>query len=94
MKPYEPKSGELTADEKKRIFMTLDAQTVLIEKFDRGMYGDKENRVKGLNDRVETIESYILKTKFKVTFIAGACAVVSFEAHRLWEWCLALVSTK
>lgn len=86
MIPDEPQSGELTADEKKRIFMTLDAQTAMIEKTNRGMYGDVENGVKGLIARVTSIEDWNNKAKLKIAFIAGAGATIAWLFNKAWEW--------
>lgn len=82
----ELQSGELTANEKKRIFMTLDAQTAMIEKTNRGMYGDPDNGVSGLITRVASIEDWVNKSKLKIAFIAGAGATLTWLLNKAWEW--------
>lgn len=84
----EPKAGELTADEKKRIFMTLDAQTVMIQKIERGIYGDKENGVKGALKDISEIKKWIAASKVKITFISGIGVAIGFIFTRVWEWAI------
>lgn len=97
MKPEDNQSGPLTADEKNRLFMTLDANTVSTKNIERGMYGDPVNGVKGFHERLLDIEAkfekrltlledFVLKMKFKMTFISGVTALIVLEARTLWEW--------
>ena len=84
-------NGNLSQDEKNRIFMTLDAQTKILERLERGMYGDKENGVKGVLKDVAEIKKWIAASKVKIAFISGIGATVGFFSAKAWEW---LVSHK
>lgn len=78
----------LNDDEKNRLFMTLDAQTRQLERLERGVYGDKENGVKGMIARIEHIESWITKSKQKIAYISGACAVIAIGLKMAWDYVL------
>ena len=97
MIPSEPQSGEFTGDEKKRLFMTLDANTDLTKKIERGVYGDPDNGVMGFDARLRAIEqkfdnrltiveNFILKLKFRMAFVSGVTALLTLEGKALWEW--------
>lgn len=79
-------SANLTPQEKDRIFDTLDVQTKILEKLERGMYGDRQNKVAGVLDDVSDIKAWIAKSKIKISFIAGIGTAIGFGMAKGWEW--------
>lgn len=77
--------SQLSEDEKNRLFMTLDLHTKQNETLMRGMYGDEENKVKGLMDRTEHIEAWITRSKMKIAWLSGSMAVVVIGLKMAWE---------
>jgi hypothetical protein len=76
----------LTEDDKKRLFMTLDLHTKQNESIERALYGDKANKVKGLLERTQHIESWITASKVKIAYISGGVAVFVVLLKLCWEW--------
>lgn len=79
-------NGPLTQDEKNRIFMTLDAQTEVLESLKRGMYGDDKNKQKGLVDDVQDIKAWVEKSKKKIAYLTGIATAVGFLLNKAWDW--------
>jgi hypothetical protein len=87
------KPGDLTTDEKRRLFMTLDAHTEQnadiihkVDKLETAAYGDKQLRIKGFADDIADIKVFIAALKTKSAFWAGVGATLAFLAMRAWEW--------
>jgi hypothetical protein len=76
----------LNEDEKNRLFMTLDLHTRQNEKIERALYGDKENRVKGLMERTTNIETWITKSNLKIAYVTGMVVVATYFTSVAWEW--------
>jgi hypothetical protein len=76
----------LNKNEKNRLFMTLDKHTEQNEKIERGLYGDQQNKVKGLIERVETIERWIMQHNIKTAYISGITAAVIVMLKVGWDW--------
>jgi len=76
----------LDDDEKRRLFQTLDLHTRQNEAIDRGLYGDKVNKVKGALDRIEAIELWITKHNLKTAYVSGATATAMIAAKMFWDW--------
>lgn len=77
---------QLTDDEKNRLFDTLDAQTRQLQSLERGMYGDKDNRVKGVLDRLAHIEAWVTRSKMKIAYISGAVGAAVVGLKMGWDW--------
>lgn len=85
--------SQLTEDEKNRLFLTLDLHTEQNkemkkqnENIERALYGDEKNKVKGLLERVGTIEGWITDSKAKIVFWSGAAFGVLMVVKALWDW--------
>ena len=91
--------GVLTVNEKKRLFLTLDAvrddteglkrdHTILQEqvaKVNRGLYGDKDNGVDGALEDLRRLKKAAMNEKLKTARISGAVAVLVVGSKMLWD---------
>ena len=83
----------MSPDEKHKLFTTLAEQSDALadlkggmEKMNRGMYGDKENKQKGALEDIAEIKAWIEKSKVKVTIISTVAATIGFFLNKGWEW--------
>ena len=84
---------QLSEDEKNRLFMTLDFHTKQNETIERGLYGDKANKVPGALDQIEElrleikkIQAWINKHNLKTAYVSGVVASVVLLFKAGWDW--------
>lgn len=75
-----------TFDEKKRLFMTLDAQTAQLKKLEQGMYGDKDLKIPGLITDVTGLKIWRENVRLKVAFISGLAVAIWELLKSGWEY--------
>lgn len=68
-----------TPDEKEKLFHEI----ALIK---RGMYGDKDNDVKGLIEDMRNVKQFISQIRLKTAYISGGIATVMIGLRMFWEW--------
>lgn len=78
--------GNMTEDEKGRLFATLDAQTNQLRRLEMGMYGDEKLGHKGLVKDMEYVLRWITKSKVKIAWVSGFCTAIGFGIKGLWDW--------
>jgi hypothetical protein len=79
------KAGELTHQEKQRLFMTLDLHTRQNENIERALYGDEKNGQKGVIHIVGDHEKWIKGMDKKMLMLLGGVLTIMGAGH-LWEW--------
>ncbi len=54
----------------------------------RGLYGDTNNKTKGIVERVGNIEMWITKSNLKIAYVSGGILVVVVAFKAAWAWML------
>ena len=92
--------SQLNDDEKRRLFQTLDKHTEQNDKIERGLYGDKPNKVKGALDTIEDLKTEIIKIntwinkyQLKTAYLSGAVAGVILYFKYIWDWFMAHITS-
>lgn len=71
--------SNMTPDEKDKLICS-------VERIERGLYGDPENGVRGVIDRVAHIERWITKQSLRIAFLTGIFITIGFLIKTAWEW--------
>lgn len=79
-------ANPLNDDEKRRLFMTLDAQTKQLERLEQGMFGDEKLKQPGLINDMIYVKRWISAYRLKIAYITGACTAIGYLATKAWEY--------
>lgn len=82
-------SGELTKDEKARLFMTLDEQSAQLRELKLAVYGNETAGFRGLVSQMRDVTGYIAKQNLQKAKIIGFCSAIVLLIKWGWEALLA-----